>query len=71
MCEWNLGKLLIVDPMVGLARAFVDVVKRAAVSAREKVERRESHGAGATDEVARWGPVESEMYNHNHNHNNP
>ena len=29
--------------------------------------RRESHGAGAADEVSRWGPVETEMYNHNHN----
>ena len=28
----------------------------------------ETHGAGATLEVASWGPVETETYNHNHNH---
>ena len=28
----------------------------------------ETHGAGATFEVACWGPVETETYNHNHNH---
>ena len=27
----------------------------------------ETHGAGATHEVACWGPVETETYNHNHN----